>query len=100
MLVLVFTYYTYSHLTLCLYDNIFEIYRYKDFLGSKYMLEKGFIKDIEDVIPCNIYDENNLRKHFILIQTKYNEYLFGKELSKQECIWLTEEIKHWLEKKQ
>lgn len=100
MFVLVFNYYTYSHLTLCLYDNIFEIYRYKDFIGYKYILDKGFIKDIEDVIPCNVYDENKLRKHFILIQTKYNEYVFGEGLSKQECIWLTAEIKYWLEQKQ
>ena len=64
------------------------------------MLNGGLIKDIEDVIPCHVYDENNLRKNFIFIKTKNNEYVFGEGLSKQECIWLTEEIKNWLEQKQ
>ncbi len=80
--------------------SIFEIYQYEIGNDSIRTLSKGFIKDIEDIIPCDMYNANGVRKNFILIKTKQQEYFFGKEFSKAECVWLVEEIKNWLEEKE
>lgn len=80
--------------------SIFEIYKYEIGNDSTKTLSKGFIKDIEDIIPCDMYNANGVRKNFISIKTKQQEYFFGKEFSKAECIWLVEEIKNWLEQKE
>jgi serine/threonine protein kinase len=55
---------------------------------------------IENVIQHNlIFGEGELesRARVVTIQTDSEDYYFGKGLSKEECIWLVQEIKDWLE---
>ena len=71
--------------------NVFDIYR-----GNKF-IERGTIKDIEDV---NQWSDNYTPENwFISIKTKNQRYAFSHVLTKVECIWLVEEIKDWLEQK-
>ncbi len=77
--------------SLVFYENTFELHK------NTNLIDRGIVKDIEDI---NLYNINDVTDKWVIsIKTKEQEYLFGKEFSKAESIWLVEEIKNWLAQK-
>lgn len=60
---------------------------------------RGKTEEIEDIfhtVKTFQSGRDSHEKRVIVIQTKNQEHYFGENLSRDECTWLTKEIKHWL----
>jgi serine/threonine protein kinase len=76
-----------------------EFVAYKKF--SKWTLpvfngKTGEIEDIFHTLKTFQSGRDSHEKRVIVIQTKAQEHYFGEDLSREECTWLTKEIKDWL----
>jgi len=59
-------------------------------------ITKGNIDEIRNVIHSIRVNPNEEEYDMVMIQTLRKRYTFGYELTLEECMWLVQEIKQWL----